>query len=246
MARYDNLVKRLKDKTFNNKFRSNSFDERLLTKMDEQTDEIISFTLAYMALCFIYDGSTPRTMLQVYNNGIMTMLARMLGSKRDITAIAKDRSTGMSKSAQSQVAELRTMVEKSAAFNGGDTTVISPQIMALKVTDLLVRRFRERGSKDEILSKEILARLMDILASFADATEYPKTLKTHGLQLLELPISTLEAYTMGGYGSLEAHVSGEDLAALARLFSAVSGWQCADDVAHPTAQEPKAAAEAVQ
>lgn len=170
-------------------------------------------------------------MLQVCQNGIMSILTWMLKSSRDITVVAKDRASNMSKIALSQVADLRALVEKSAAFSGEGVKVISSQVLALKVMDLLVRRFRAHGSTDEILSKSALRGLVDILLSFSDSKEYPKILKTQGLQLLELPVSTLEAYTMGGYGSLESHLSTDELGAFAKLFTVVSGWDCEENLA---------------
>ncbi|KAF8249477.1 hypothetical protein K440DRAFT_621548 [Wilcoxina mikolae CBS 423.85] len=227
---YFELTNRLRDKTFNQKFRTNSFDERLLTKMDLQTDEIITFVLSYLTLCFLQEDFTPRTMLRVCKHGIMPMLARMLASTRDVSVIAKDRKTNLSKAAQSQVSDLRTLVEKCPVFLGENVKVISPQILALKVLDWLVRRSREHGSADEILSRNALRGLVEILGPFSTSKEYPKSLQTHGLQLLELPISTLEAYTMGGYGSLEAQTSDDELLSLARLFTVASSWTCDVDL----------------
>jgi len=169
-------------------------------------------------------------MLWVCKHGIVSMLARMLDSTRDFTVIAKDRKTNLSKAAQSQVADLRALVEKCPAFLGGNVKVISPQILALKVLDGIVRRSRGYGSSSEILSRSALRGLVEILGPFSASTEYPRSLQTHGLQLLELPVSTLEAYTMGGYGSLEAQVSNDELVSLAKLFSVVSSWTCDVDL----------------
>jgi hypothetical protein len=38
--RYFEIVKKLANKDFNQKFRRNSFDERLLAKMEDQADEV--------------------------------------------------------------------------------------------------------------------------------------------------------------------------------------------------------------
>lgn len=169
-------------------------------------------------------------MVQVCNNGVVPMLARMLASARDISVIAKDRKTNMSKAALSQVADLRTLLEKSPIFRGRKTQVISPQILALKALEKLVRRFREYGSADEILNGAALRGLVDILGPFTACKEYPQALRTHGFQLLELPISTLEAYTLGGFCSLEGQVSSDELVSLTKLFSVVSGWTTDEDL----------------
>lgn len=169
-------------------------------------------------------------MVQVCNNGVVPMLARMLASARDISIIAKDGKTNMSKAALIQVDNLRTSLEKNPTFQGGKAQVISPQILALKVLEKLVRRFRECGNADEILDGPALRGLVDILGPFAACKEYPKTLRTHGFQLLELPISTLEAYTLGGYCSLEGQLSSDELVSLTKLFSVISGWTTDEDL----------------
>ena len=186
--------------------------------------------LAYLALYVLHEDSTSRIMVQVCNNGVVPMLARMLASARDISVIAKDRKTNMSKAALSQVADLRTLLEKSPIFRGRKTQVISPQILALKALEKLVRRFREYGSADEILNGAALRGLVDILGPFTACKEYPQALRTHGFQLLELPISTLEAYTLGGFCSLEGQVSSDELVSLTKLFSVVSGWTTDEDL----------------
>jgi hypothetical protein len=241
VPRYFELAKKLCDKTFKRKFRANSFDERLFNKMDQQTDEvrhsvllcsawvlmscqIICFALSYLTLTFLYEDTTPRIMLHVSNNGAIPMLSRMLDSTRDICLIAKDKKNNLSKIAISQVSELRRMVEKSPAFAGMNTKVISPQLIALKVLDTLVRDFRERGSTDDILCPSALHGLVRLVTSFSNSPQYPKLLETQGLQLLELPLSTLEAYSMGGYGSFEEQVPKSELVALADLFPAMLGW----------------------
>jgi hypothetical protein len=186
--------------------------------------QIICFALSYLVLTFLHEDSTPRIMLHVSNNGVIPMLSRMLDSPRDICQIAKDKKTNMSKIAISQVSELRLLIEKSPAFAGTLSKVISPQLIALKVLDTLVRNFRAHGSADEILSSPALHGLVRLVTSFSQSEQYPNLLKTHGLQLLELPLSTLEAYTMGGYGSFEAQVPKEELVKLADLFPAMLGW----------------------
>jgi hypothetical protein len=186
--------------------------------------------LSYLVLASLHDDITPRIMLHVCKNGVIAMLAKMLHSPRDITLVAKDKKTNMSKIAAGQVNELRKLIEKSAAFSGIATKVISSQIMALKVLDTLIRKFRAHGSADEILSGNTLRGLVDLVTPFSKMTEFPNVLQTHGIHLLELPLSTLEAYTMGGYGSLEAQVSKDELVSLSNLFPTVLGWTCDQDL----------------
>ncbi|KAA8901574.1 wings apart-like protein regulation of heterochromatin-domain-containing protein [Sphaerosporella brunnea] len=217
------LAKKLNDRIFSQKFRSSSFDERLLSRMDQPTDEVICFALSHHVLTLLRYDTTPRIMLHVYRNGVISMLAKMLCDSRDIALIAKDKPIW-------GVDEFRQLVAKSEAFSGKPTTVISPQIMALKVLDKLIRDTRARGSVDEILSTDVLHGLVDLVTSFSKKPQYPKVFETHGLQLLKLPLSILEAYSMGGYGSLDSQVSENDLALLGNLVPAILGWTCEEDL----------------
>jgi len=144
--------------------------------------------------------------------------------------IAKDKKMNMSKAAQSQVSDLRELVGKSVVLSHAAAKVLSPQILSLKLLDLIVRRFRAHGSVDEILPSNGLHGLIDILGQIAASEEYPKILKANGLQLLELPVSTLEASTMGGYASLEGKLLKDEFKVLAKLFPTVLGWNCDEDL----------------
>ncbi|KAI5796992.1 wings apart-like protein regulation of heterochromatin-domain-containing protein [Pyronema domesticum] len=225
---YFELANRLKDKTFNHKFRTNCFDERVLTKLDTQTDPIITFSLSYLTLLFLDLDSTPRTMIHLLTHSITTMLLRMLSSNKDILSIARDRSLNMSKLSQATLGDFRGHILHFLPETKART--LSPQILALKTIDNLIRAFRSRGGEEEVLPKSILRGLIEILAPFAEKKEFPKSLKLNGIALLELPISILEAYASGGYGSLETKISSEEMAVLSKLLVAVTDWQITTDV----------------
>lgn len=167
-------------------------------------------------------------MIHLLTHSITTMLLRMLSSNKDILSIARDRSLNMSKLSQATLGDFRGHILHFLPETKART--LSPQILALKTIDNLIRAFRSRGGEEEVLPKSILRGLIEILAPFAEKKEFPKSLKLNGIALLELPISILEAYASGGYGSLETKISSEEMAVLSKLLVAVTDWQITTDV----------------
>jgi hypothetical protein len=167
-------------------------------------------------------------MIHLLTHSITTMLLRMLSSSKDILSIARDRSLNMSKLSQATLGDFREHILHFLPETKART--LSPQILALKTIDNLIRAFRSRGGEEEVLPKSILRALVAILAPFAEKKEFPKALTLNGIALLELPISILEAYASGGYGSLETKISSEEMAVLSKLLVAVTDWQITTDV----------------
>ena len=186
---------------------------------------MILCALGFLVLSFLNNDPTPRIMFHVCKNGVMPMLTKMLGSSKDVSALAQDEKAKLSKYAIEDLGDLRALVEKSG-FLGKGIKTISLQLIALQILDLLVKKFRGHGSASEMLSKGVLRGLLNILSPFAASDGYPKSLKTRGPSALELPISILEAYTMGGCGSLETQVTADKLIVLANLLPAMRKWGC--------------------
>jgi len=193
---------------------------------------MILCALGFLVLSFLKNDPTPRIMFYVCQNGVMPMLTKMLGSSKDVSTLAQDEKAGLSKYSIDDLGRLRALIEKSGVL-GKDVRTISLQLIALQILDLLVSKFRGHGSSSEILSKGVLRGLLNILSPFATSEGYPRSLKTRGLYALELPISILEAYTMGGCGSLETQVAADKLTVLANLLPAMRRWGCDDRLRDP-------------
>lgn len=147
------------------------------------------------------------------------MLVRMLDFEKDIYLTARDRKTNMSKAAQGVVQDLRTRVEKSPVFGEKKPRVFSGQIIALKVLEESVRKLREAGVNDDFLPAGGLKKLVQIMNLFSESKDTVKA--PPGTLPLELTVSILESYTIGGRVSPELQFSAGELKAVANLLPVV-------------------------
>lgn len=142
----------------------------------------------------------------------------MLDFEKDIYLTAKDRKTNMSKAAQGLVQDLRTRVDKSPVFGEKKLKIFSGQILALKVLEESVRKLRGAGVSDDFLPVGGLKKLVQIMNLFSESKD---TMKAPGTLPLELTVSILESYTIGGRVSPELQFSADELKVVANLLPTV-------------------------
>ncbi|RPB16069.1 hypothetical protein P167DRAFT_556988 [Morchella conica CCBAS932] len=224
---YLELAGKMREKSFISKFRANNFTERLFTKLNKQTDEIVCFSLSYILCCLLLEDSTVQIASQARKNGSIPMLVRMLDFERDIYIIAKDRKTNISKATQSMVQDLRVQVEKSPIFSNRRPKILSPQVIALKVLEQSVRKLREAGVGDDILSAGGLGKLVHILNPFA-ITNFKGVEKARDTFVLELAVSTLESHAVGSRVPAEQQFSPSELKIVAALIPSVIKMETSD------------------
>lgn len=95
----------------------------------------------------------------------------------------------MSKIAQSSIIDFRETILKSSLFSGVVPTIFSPQLMAIRCLDSLVRKIREQESRAELLDHKAIEQLIRVAQSSI-------TPESANIALLEPIISLLEAHTL--------------------------------------------------
>lgn len=132
----------------------------------------------------------------------------------------------MSRAARESVGDLVALVKASPAFpESVKASLPSPQLMALKVLEALVRKLREYGNHDSILPQGAVNTLVGIVAPFAGVKEYPRALeKSSRIATLELAMSILESYSLGGRVEFGRELSQDELSKLAAVFPTMLNW----------------------
>ncbi|KAI5803233.1 hypothetical protein EDC01DRAFT_500785 [Geopyxis carbonaria] len=176
-----------------------------------------------MALCFLLDDSTPQTMLHLLNNGATVMLKNMLHQSKDILAIAKEKGLNMSKAAQGQLRDLRLIIEKSPAFVAQSLISISPQLLSLKVLEQIVTKYRHQGNFDAFLPQGVVYKIIEIVKPFLSLEKCPSQKVIHS-HTLEICLSILESYAIGGSILMGDEISKENLSTVAGVFPTVQNW----------------------
>ncbi|TGZ84534.1 hypothetical protein EX30DRAFT_360577 [Ascodesmis nigricans] len=221
---YYSFAEKMRDKAFCLKFRSQGFDETLVSSLKSETDDVICFAMAYIAHSLLTHDPTQRIMLQLINGDAMHMLLRMLSSTRDMTSIARDRKTNMSRIAQDSVRSLRGTVLENRGFAISKDSIISPQLLALKVLDGLIRRARQSANVDDFLPDGALSKLVAIIKPFTALLNISKTPMAGDISILETTLSILESYSIGDGTLSYARLSASDLTTIATLFPTIRAW----------------------
>ncbi|OCK81279.1 hypothetical protein K432DRAFT_326672 [Lepidopterella palustris CBS 459.81] len=137
-------------------------DRQLFTILKSASDPIFGFTAAVAIALVVKAGVAPNVMDHIYRSEALTMLATHLDNGTDVIRIAKERKTNLSKVAQGTVADFRKLVQQSSLWEDEKPEVLSPQVVALRSMELVIRGLRGIGNTDHLLEDQAVSKLLDL------------------------------------------------------------------------------------
>lgn len=170
-------------------FLDSGMDVRLIKSMDDMTDVTFTFLAATTIALLANSGATLDTLDRIHDSKVFVRIVALLSLKQDISKVIKERRSNMSKIAQSSIIDFRETILKSSLFSGVVPTIFSPQLMAIRCLDSLVRKIREQESRAELLDHKAIEQLIRVAQSSI-------TPESANIALLEPIISLLEAHTL--------------------------------------------------
>ncbi|KAK4987462.1 hypothetical protein LTR50_004594 [Elasticomyces elasticus] len=185
------LATKLADKSFVTRFVAQGFEHQLATQFVSASDIVADFALSAAAAFILAVDVPEHTVKYLYQAGaIGFLLCPRLHADRDITHIARDRETNISKSAQKTVSHLVDVVKKSSLWSDSPDA-LSPNLMSLKTLDLLVHKSRQYGVTNELLDNEATLKVFKDVGG-ATACPLSTTPSSAQAMTMELAISVLE------------------------------------------------------
>jgi len=172
------------------------------------------------------EDSTVQVLSEIHTNGTLDMLVRMLDFGRDIKVVSKDKKTNMSKAAQGMAMDLRSLVDKSTVFPQSKPTVYSAQIMGLMVLETTIRSLRAAGIHDRIVPLDVLSKLVAMAKAFITPA---KAGKAPDMLVVELLLSTLEAWACGLDIEIETAFSKDELTTLTDIIPTIMAQAATGD-----------------
>ncbi|KAI9859388.1 MAG: hypothetical protein M1813_006725 [Trichoglossum hirsutum] len=212
------------EKDFSRRFIDNNFGQRLLVHLDAERDIIVSTVLA-SAIIFTMDNAvTTHSVLKLHQEGAVQMLLRLLDSDKDISFVARERRTNMSKVAQSLVFDFRELIKDSSMWTIGAPRRISPRLVALRCLELIIRQLREEGTTGLIFPRETTDKIVQVLAPFSMWQSQIEPTATDRVEL-ELALSILESCAIN-VGSIfdESVLTAESLNTISQVLPSISRW----------------------
>ncbi|KAJ9662968.1 hypothetical protein H2201_005845 [Coniosporium apollinis] len=212
------LCIKLADENFARKLFNTSLEQRLFPAPPIESDTILKFIKA-VAIAFIVHAHAPVTWVrQIHRSGALDTLTSLLDLDIDISRIAKDRKTNMSKVAQSTLLEFRTLVQQAAFWGDEKPFILTPRLMALRSMDLLIGRLRKLGDDDILLTSDLTSQLLDIATS-ASGSLAQDVIPPYDVACLELSLSILESgSTLPGHAPARSPFSADHLTQLAAIL----------------------------
>jgi hypothetical protein len=157
------------------------------------TGEIIFDFAAAVAVAFILKSEPGFTVLdEIHRSNILTTCTTLLGNDVDISRIAKDRKTNLSRSGRESVDEFRALVQTSSMWDADQPDKVTPQIVALRTLELLILALRAAGNTDTLVNENVLCKLLDIAAMPCERLKASKA-TSQDVIMLNITFSIMEA-----------------------------------------------------
>ncbi len=213
------LCTKLDERGFVGRFLDNGFERRLVAQCAKITDVVLG-TATCIAIGLVVTGGASASALQwIWQSGVCTLLTSLLQMDQDVVRIGKERRTNMSKSALVTLRDFQETIKKGPLFPVWKPSVLSPQVVSLRILELLVRKLRENGHVEELLDGKATTKLTRMMKRNASPGVTGSSKHLDDLPRSELVLSIMESASLTPVASRNhATWSTETLAELAELL----------------------------
>ncbi|KAI9700423.1 MAG: hypothetical protein M1836_002438 [Candelina mexicana] len=217
------MSSKLSDKSFSLRFLEHGLDRRLFVELAYERDTIIGFLLA-SAMLFVTSNGVPIRMLShLRTQGVTQLIVRLLKAEQDISIIARQRQSNISKTSKSLLFEVRELLQHPTFWGAKQPSEVSPRTIALKCLETIVRQSRGCGAALNFLSQEAVEKLVQLLKSCATSTSESDRSRMQAIEL-DNSLSILELCTANG-NIEETHWTPDILASLSETLSRICSRQ---------------------
>jgi hypothetical protein len=186
---------KMADQKFIEQLLDSALGHEFLGSMNSNGEIIFDFASA-ASVAFVLKIEPGYTVLdQIFNPKIVETLIKLLDSDTDISRIAKDRKSNLSKIGQEAVSDVRRLVQNSSIWGEEKPDKISPQLLAMKTLEMLVLALRKAGSTDALLREDVISKLLDIASPSCDRMKSEKATPQDKI-ILNLAFSIMEAVSV--------------------------------------------------
>ncbi|KUI71530.1 hypothetical protein VM1G_06638 [Cytospora mali] len=169
------LSQKLSDKSFVRKFRDHNGDRSLFEQVGKETDIIAGYALVAILTMLLATTASAHIISQLQNQGLSSLLERLLAIQTDIQPISKEKASNLSKHGQQSMSKLKSSLLILPIWDPTTPFMLSPRRLALKALELVAKHSGTGG--DEFFSLGVTDQLFTLLANASepDSWEYPRT-----------------------------------------------------------------------
>ncbi|KAJ4379305.1 hypothetical protein N0V86_005350 [Didymella sp. IMI 355093] len=189
------LCTKMADAGFISQLLDSGFMHKLLENIATPSDAIFDFVAAVSVLFVLQTKPTFAVVDQIHQSGVMATLISLIDNGVDVSRLARDRKSNMSKIAQESLADLRAVVLEAKAWSPDTPGKLSPQLVSLKTIDLLLQSLRESGSTDALLAPTEVSKIVSVCSSTSSHTQTTNPSRQDAL-IFDLAVSILESVSI--------------------------------------------------
>lgn len=189
------LALKLQDKSFSRQFRDHTGDGRLFAQLGKETDLVAGYALVAILSTLLATTTSAHIIRQLQGQGFSLLLGRLLASSTDITSLAKDRKSNLSRHGQESVTKLKAALLKLSVWDPVAPSTLSPRSLALKALDLVDKQSSSTAAGDEFFSHDVTDRLFSILSNASDLRSWDLPGEDDSVDFY-LAVSLLESHSI--------------------------------------------------
>ncbi|KAF2128516.1 hypothetical protein P153DRAFT_342306 [Dothidotthia symphoricarpi CBS 119687] len=186
---------KLADESFVGQFLDSSLTRQFFENLASNGEVIFDFA-AITAIIFILETNhTSAVVDQIRQSGIHATWTALLSNDTQIQRIAKERKSNLSRIAQPLVIEFGIMVQGCSFWSPNRPENMTPQIVALKVLELMVLELQKAGSTETFVTQDTISTLVDLASGPCERLKSGQH-RAQDTTVLELVFSILEAVSV--------------------------------------------------
>ena len=188
------LAIKLQELSFCRLFSDQGLDQRILDQL-VPTKDILVDTLVASVVLSLLGGSASTSKL--HRMGVSHMISFMMGlldRNQDLALSTRNRTFNISRVAQRQFKILWDLLLRSTTWRVGRPTVLTPRVIALQCLEYVVRRIRESGCVDPVLSAGDICCIVQLLPT--DPSDEIQQQESSLNAEIHLSVSILESWTI--------------------------------------------------
>ncbi|KAK9479009.1 wings apart-like protein regulation of heterochromatin-domain-containing protein [Lipomyces japonicus] len=135
---YLELAIKMTDKSFLMQFKSGDFADRVLNRLETETDQVSTFALGYIIFCFLSDDGVA--ILLLIGRPVLAFVNSLLLDGSDINSVVSSRECGLSKISRSLVNDLCSKILETMPNSVG---LVSRRIIGLASLEQVSRKLTE-------------------------------------------------------------------------------------------------------
>lgn len=188
------LAIKLQELPFCRLFSDQGLDQRISAHLVPTKDILVDTLVATIVLSLLAGSGSTSKLHQVRVSRMTSFMIRLLDQNQNLVLSTGNRTVSISRVAQRQFKILWDLLLKSTTWRVGRPTVLTPRVIALQCLEYIVRRVRETGCVDPILSAGEIGSIVQLLQAdpLVEIQQQQSGLNAE----IQLSVSILESWTI--------------------------------------------------